>query len=156
MQLRHRQLQELLSDKRNRLIALGLVDAGDIDAMIPENEGGKDDRPGVGFSEGLDSDFSRLAPVLQVQLQKNGLLYTQALLRDFLALLRTRDLVVLAGDSGSGKTSLVRAAADALQGGVRIVLGCAVGADPQRVVFLGGDMRQGAALPVVEPGAHRG
>src|SRR3546814_12438375 len=45
-----------------------------------------------------------------------GLLYSQAQLRDFLALLRTRDLVVLAGDSGSGKTSLVRAAAKAIGG----------------------------------------
>src|SRR3546814_17634176 len=47
---------------------------------------------------------------------EQGLLYSQAQLRDFLALLRTRDLVVLAGDSGSGKTSLVRAAAKAIGG----------------------------------------
>lgn len=121
MQLRHRQLQELLSEKRDRLIALGLVDASDIDAMTPENDGGQDDCSGVDFSEALDSDFSRLAPLLQVQLHKNGLLYTQALLRDFLALLRTRDLVVLAGDSGSGKTSLVRATADAIGGVCTVV-----------------------------------
>lgn len=121
MQLRHRQLQELLSEKRDRLIALGLVDASDIDAVIPKNEGGQDDRSGVGFSEALEGDFSRLAPVLQVQLQRNGLLYTQTLLRDFLALLRTRDLVVLAGDSGSGKTSLVRAAAYAFGGVCTVV-----------------------------------
>jgi len=121
MQLRHRQLQELLSEKRDRLIALGLVDASDIDAVMQENDGGEDERPGARFSEALDSDFSRLAPVLQVQLHKKGLLYTQALLREFLALLRTRDLVVLAGDSGSGKTSLVRSAADAI-GGVCTVI----------------------------------
>ena len=121
MQLRHRKLQELLSEKRERLIALGLVDASDVDAVMPKIEGGQDDRPGVSFSEGLDSDFSRLAQVLQVQMWKRGLLYTQALLRDFLALLRTRDLVVLAGDSGSGKTSLVRAAADAIGGVCTVV-----------------------------------
>src|SRR3546814_13065801 len=39
----------------------------------------------------------------------------------FLALLRTRDLVVLAGDSGSGKTSLVRAAAKAIGGTCTII-----------------------------------
>lgn len=121
MQLRHRQLHELLSEKRDRLIALGLVDAGDIDAVMLENEGREDDRPGVGFSEALDGDFSRLAPMLQVQLQRKGLLYPQALLRDFVALLRTRDIVVLAGDSGSGKTSLVRAAADAIGGVCTVV-----------------------------------
>lgn len=121
MQLRHRQLQELLSEKRDRLIALGLVDASDIDAVMPENEDGQDDRSGAHFSEALDGDFSRLAPVLQIQLQKKGLLYTQSLLRNFLALLRTRDLVVLAGDSGSGKTSLVRAAATAIGGVCTVV-----------------------------------
>lgn len=116
MQLRHRQLKELLSEKRGRLIALGLVDADDIDAVLSEDGGGGDDRPGIGFPELLDSDFARLAPALQVEMHKKGLLYPQALVRDFLALLRTRDLVVLAGDSGSGKTSLVRAAADAIGG----------------------------------------
>lgn len=121
MQLRYRQLQELLSEKRDRLIALGLVDASDIDAVMQESDGVEADRPGTRFSEALDSDFSRLAPVLQVQLQKKGLLYTQTLLRDFLALLRTRDLIVLAGDSGSGKTSLVRAAADAIGGVCTVV-----------------------------------
>lgn len=120
MQLRHRQLQDLLSEKRDRLIALGLVDASDIDAVMPEKEEGQDERQGVGFSEAV-GDFSRLAPVLQVQMQRNGLLYTQAMLRDFLALLRTRDLVVLAGDSGSGKTSLVRAVADAIGGVCTVV-----------------------------------
>lgn len=121
MQLRHRQLQDLLSEKRDRLIALGLVDASDIDAIMPENEEGRDERLGIGFSEALDGDFSRLAPVLQVEMRNAGLLYTQAMLRDFLALLRTRDLVVLAGDSGSGKTSLVRAAAAAIGGVCTVV-----------------------------------
>lgn len=121
MQLRHRQLQDLLSEKRDRLIALGLVDASDIDAVMPEKEQSQDERQGVGFSEAVGGDFSRLAPVLQVQMHRNGLLYTQAMLRDFLALLRTRDLVVLAGDSGSGKTSLVRAVAAAIGGVCTVV-----------------------------------
>jgi len=121
MELRHRRLKELLSEKRDRLIALGLVDAGDIDAVMWENEAGEDGRSGIRFSEALDSDFSRLAPVLQIELQKKGLLYPQALLRDFLALLRTRDLVVLAGDSGSGKTSLIRAASEAIGGVCTVV-----------------------------------
>lgn len=121
MQLRHRQLQDLLSEKRDRLIALGLVDASDIDAVMPEKEQSQDERQGVGFSEAVGGDFSRLAPVLQVQMHRNGLLYTQAMLRDFLALLRTRDLVVLAGDSGSGKTSLVRTVAAAIGGVCTVV-----------------------------------
>jgi len=121
MQLQYRQLKGLLSEKRDRLIALGLVDADDINTVMSESEGEEDRRLGIGFSELLDGDYARLAPVLQVQLHNKGLLYPQALLRDFLALLRTRDLVVLAGDSGSGKTSLIRAAADAIGGECTVV-----------------------------------
>lgn len=121
MELRHRQLRELLTEKRNRLVALGLADVEDIDALMPEEGNRKEPEPGASFADALDGDFSRLAPLLQALLKKNSLLYPQALLRDFLALLRTRDLVVLAGDSGSGKTSLVRAAAEAIGGVCRVV-----------------------------------
>lgn len=121
MELRHRQLRELLTEKRNRLVALGLADVEDIDALMPEEGNRKEPEPGTSFADALDGDFSRLAPLLQALLHKNSLLYPQALLRDFLALLRTRDLVVLAGDSGSGKTSLVRAAAEAIGGVCRVV-----------------------------------
>lgn len=121
MQLRYRQLKELLTDKRNRLVALGLADADDIDALLSEEGKKEDAQSGIGFAEALSRDFSRLAPLIQIALKKDGLLYPQTLLRNFLALLRTRDLVVLAGDSGSGKTSLIRGVAKAI-GGVCIVV----------------------------------
>lgn len=47
--------------------------------------------------------------------------YTAAQLQDYLALLRTNDLIVLAGDSGSGKTSLVKSVAEALGGKCAVV-----------------------------------
>jgi 5-methylcytosine-specific restriction endonuclease McrBC GTP-binding regulatory subunit McrB len=49
------------------------------------------------------------------------MLFSQAQLRDLLALLRTHDLIVLAGDSGSGKTSLVRGVAEAIGGVCTVV-----------------------------------
>lgn len=116
MEIQYRHLEELLSKKGNRLIALGLADAADVAALMPKRASVEDARPGIGFEEGLSGDFTRLAPLLQSRLAEGGLLYSQAQLRDFLALLRTRDLIVLAGDSGSGKTSLVRAAAAAIGG----------------------------------------
>lgn len=116
MEIQYRHLKELLSTKGERLIALGLADADDIAALLPQTASMEDTRLGIGFNEGLAGDFTRLAALLQNRLANGGLLYSQAQLRDFLALLRTRDLVVLAGDSGSGKTSLVRAAAAAIGG----------------------------------------
>ncbi|MCV0415129.1 MAG: AAA family ATPase [Brevundimonas sp.] len=121
MEINYRRLKELLSEKGERLVALGLADAEDVAALVPQVANMEDRRPGIGFTEALAGDFARLAPLLQSRLAEGGLLYSQAQLRDFLALLRTRDLVVLAGDSGSGKTSLVRAAAAAI-GGVCTVI----------------------------------
>ena len=121
MEITYRRLTDLLTDKGNRLIALGLADAEDVAALMPDIAGSQDQRPGVGFMNALAGDYARLAPLLQRSLANGGLLYSQTQLRDFLALLRTRDLIVLAGDSGSGKTSLVRAAAAAI-GGVCTVI----------------------------------
>ncbi|WP_300396720.1 AAA family ATPase [uncultured Sphingobium sp.] len=121
MEITYRRLTDLLTEKGNRLIALGLADAEDVAALMPDIAGSQVQRPGVSFTDALAGDYARLAPLLQRSLADGGLLYSQGQLRDFLALLRTRDLIVLAGDSGSGKTSLVRAAATAI-GGVCTVI----------------------------------
>lgn len=121
MEITYRRLTDLLTEKGNRLIALGLADAADVAALMPDIAGIEDERSGISFIDALAGDYARLAPLLQNRLASGSLLYSQAQLRDFLALLRTRDLIVLAGDSGSGKTSLVRAAAAAI-GGVCTVI----------------------------------
>lgn len=121
MEMNYRRLKDLLSEKGGRLVALGLADSEDVAALIPQVDSMDDDHSGIGFDDALAGDFARLAPFVQSRLADGGLLYSQAQLRDFLALLRTRDLIVLAGDSGSGKTSLVRAAASALGGVCSII-----------------------------------
>lgn len=121
MEINYRRLTDLLIEKGSRLVALGLADAEDIAALMPELPSSEDDRSGVNFADALGGDYARLAPFLQSKMAEVGLLYSQAQLRDFLALLRTRDLIVLAGDSGSGKTSLVRAVAAAI-GGISTVI----------------------------------
>ena len=120
MEERYRQLDRLLSEKGNRLVALGLIDEEDLSFLLPQLEQ-EVERLGTGFTDGLGGDIARLAPWLQAKLAGTGLMYSQAQLRNFIALLQTRDLVVLAGDSGSGKTSLVRAVAEAI-GGVYTIL----------------------------------
>lgn len=80
-----------------------------------------DERPEIDFHGALDGDLARLAPFVQARLWKRGMLFSKAQLRDFLALLRTHDLLVLAGDSGSGKTSLIRAVAESIGGHCTVV-----------------------------------
>ncbi|MDW9362499.1 AAA domain-containing protein [Sinorhizobium meliloti] len=113
MEERFRHLSDLLAQKGERLRALGLVDEVDLEALLPPAN--KAPVPeGRGFEEVLEGNFARIAPFLQAHLWRDGMLFSQAQLRDFLALARTHDLVVLAGDSGAGKTSLVRAVASAI------------------------------------------
>lgn len=111
MEARLSSLAELAERKGERLRALGLIDEDDLNQLRrhqPPAASGKS------LAEAFDSDFSRLAPHVQTVLWNRKLIYSQDRIRNFLALTRTSDLVILAGDSGSGKTSMVKAVAEAL------------------------------------------
>ena len=110
-----RALEDLLQKRGERLVALDLVDQSDLAALVPSLDQ-PETRIGHVYRESLGGDFAQLAPFIQARLWSKNILFSQAQLRDFLALMRTHDLVVLAGDSGSGKTSLVRSVADSIGG----------------------------------------
>lgn len=115
-----RELEALLRLRGERLVALDLVDRGDLLALIsPQNQ--PETREGHDYQQVLGGDFAQLAPYVQARLMRQNMLFSQAQLRDFLALMRTNDLVILAGDSGSGKTSLVRAVAESIGGRCTVV-----------------------------------
>ena len=109
MKERFSRLSDFLCRRGARLLALGLIDQEDLEALQPTMAAA--DIHGELLFTG---DYSEFAPLLQVKLRADGMLFAQAQLRDFLALLRTHDLIVLAGDSGTGKTSLVRTVAAAI------------------------------------------
>lgn len=62
----------------------------------------------MSFEEQLGGNFPDAVKHIQAYLRSNDIYYTRSVLGNFLALLRTNDLIVLAGDSGSGKTNLVK------------------------------------------------
>lgn len=115
-----RDMEALLRLRGERLVALDLVDRGDLQALIPP-ETQPENRAGHGYQEVLGGDFAQVAPYTQARLRKRNMLFSQSQLRDFLALMRTNDIVVLAGDSGSGKTSLVRAVAESIGGRCAVI-----------------------------------
>lgn len=111
MEARLRSLAELVAAKGDRLLALGLIDPDDLAALLPLQ---KAPARGKSLTEAFGGDFSRLAANVQARLWQRDLIFPQERIRNFLALVRTNDLVILAGDSGSGKTSMVKAVAEAI------------------------------------------
>jgi hypothetical protein len=76
----------------------------------------------LSFENELESSFAKLADhVHQYIFCEKNLIYTRFQIRNFLTLLRTNDLIVLSGLSGSGKTQIVKAFAEALGGVAKII-----------------------------------
>tara|TARA_B100000700_G_scaffold23245_1_gene22524 strand:- start:24563 stop:26686 length:2124 start_codon:yes stop_codon:yes gene_type:complete len=74
------------------------------------------ERAGHEFSEVFGSDVNAAVAYIQVYLKEKGIYYSRNVLETFYALLMSNDLIILAGDSGSGKTNLVKSFADAIGG----------------------------------------
>ena len=118
MEARLHTLAEMAAVKGERLRALGLIDADDLKSLLPRKPAAA---TGRSLAEAFEGDFSRLAAHVQSLLWSRNLIYPQERIRNFLALTRTSDIVILAGDSGSGKTSMVKAVADALGAACEVI-----------------------------------
>lgn len=118
MEARLNSLADLAAQKGKRLCALGLIDADELNRLLRHEPPAA---TGKSLREAFDGDFSRLAAHVQAVLWNRGLIYSQDRIRNFLALTRTSDLVILAGDSGSGKTSMVKAVAEAVGGVCEVI-----------------------------------
>lgn len=114
------QLNAFVRSKADILRRLGFIDEGDLKSILGEPQS-TDVVDCYDFQQEFNMDDGAAIAHIQAFLHAKGIYYKQALLKDFLALLRTQDLIVLAGDSGSGKTNLVKSFAQAI-GGKAIVI----------------------------------
>lgn len=74
------------------------------------------------FENDFEQNFSKLADHIHAYLyRKKNLIYTRYQIRNFLTLLKTHDIIVLSGLSGSGKTQIIKAFAEALGGVAKII-----------------------------------
>ncbi|MEQ1112744.1 McrB family protein [Acinetobacter johnsonii] len=71
---------------------------------------------GISFSEILNGDYQKAVSYIQAHLVSKDILYPRHIIENYLTLLKTKDLIILAGDSGSGKTNLVKSFAKAVGG----------------------------------------
>jgi energy-coupling factor transporter ATP-binding protein EcfA2 len=88
--------------------------------MMIENKS-EDDEIYVNFHNDLHENFSEAISHIQNYLFNNDIAYPRYIIEDFFALIQTNDLIVLAGESGSGKTNLVKSFAQAV-GGESIII----------------------------------
>ena len=73
------------------------------------------------FTADLDGNYSQAISQIQAYLFKKNIIYPKYVLEDYFSLIKTNDLIILAGDSGSGKTNLVKSFADAVGGVSKII-----------------------------------
>jgi len=74
------------------------------------------------FEKDFEKNFSTLSEHIHAYLfHKKNLIYTRYQIKNFLTLLKTHDIIVLSGLSGSGKTQIVKAFAEALGGVAKII-----------------------------------
>lgn len=114
-------LRNYVTDRADQLRRLDLISDKQRENLVDASPSETRAEDALSFSEDLDGDFRRLVDHMQAYLLDDGILYPRFILEDFLTLLRTHDLVVLSGLSGSGKTQLVHSFAEAVNGEAHII-----------------------------------
>ncbi|EGR0490920.1 TPA: AAA family ATPase [Vibrio cholerae] len=114
-------LKRYVEEKAGFLKDFEFIDE-DLYAELSGNKPVSDDfMTGLSFVNDFGSDYSQLTSYLQAYLKEQGQYYSRHIIENYLTLIRTNDLVILAGDSGSGKTSLVQSFAQAVGGVAKII-----------------------------------
>lgn len=116
MNVKIERLKSYVSEKATFLKTFEFIDEEDLDGFLGKSKRLPESVSGVSFNENLEGDYAKAASYIQSYLVNNDILYPRHVIENFLTLLRTKDLIVLAGDSGSGKTNLVKSFAKAVGG----------------------------------------
>lgn len=109
-------LKSYVSDKALFLKTFEFVDEEDLEHFLLKSKPQSEKVDGVSFSEILNGDYQKAVSYIQSYLVRNDILYPRHIIENYITLLRTKDLIILAGDSGSGKTNLVKSFAKAVGG----------------------------------------
>lgn len=114
-------LKSYVADKAHFLNTFEFVDEDDIDLFLNQSKPLIERVDGLSFNEDLNGDFQKAVSYIHAHLVDMEYMYPRHVVENYLTLLRTKDLIILAGDSGSGKTNLVKSFAKAV-GGKSIII----------------------------------
>ena len=114
-------LKSYINDKASFLKDFEFIDEEDFDMFITNDSKSSVAIEGVSFQEVFDGDYAKAVSYIQAYLKKKGIFYPRHIIENYLTLIRANDLIILAGDSGSGKTNLVESFAKAVGGVSKII-----------------------------------
>ncbi|GAD31785.1 conserved hypothetical protein [Photobacterium leiognathi lrivu.4.1] len=114
-------LKAYVESKAGFLKSLEFLDDDDFDLFVGSTLSNRHSDEHISFSQAFDSNYSDAVSYIQAHLKERDILYPRHIIENFLTLIRTNDLIILAGDSGSGKTNLVQSFAKAIGGVSKII-----------------------------------
>lgn len=114
-------LTEYVKNTAAMLLDLDLISQADLEKLLGKKNKVSERIIGHDFEMVFGLSEKQVVSYIQAFMYNKDVLYRRSVLEDFFALVRTHDLIVLAGDSGSGKTNLVKSFAEAT-GGKAIII----------------------------------
>jgi len=113
--------KSFVKSKADTLLKLEFIDQDEYDELLITSKMKPEQNHSVDFHSDLNSDFPSSVSHIQAYLYNKDILYPRYIIEDFFALIQTNDLIILAGESGSGKTNLVKSFASAVGGVAKII-----------------------------------
>jgi hypothetical protein len=114
-------LKEFMMEKVEFLKMFEFIDDEDYRNLLPFSESGNNIGDRLDFHDDLNGDYRLAVSYIQAHLYAQDVLYPRYVIESYLTLVRSNDLIILAGDSGSGKTNLVKKFASAVGGVSKII-----------------------------------
>lgn len=114
-------LREFIKSKADWMLKLDFISEIDYNDLLGIKNVEESSEHLIDFHKDLKGDYNKLIDYVHSYLFNNDIIYPRKLLEDFVTLLRTNDIIVLAGLSGTGKTNLVNSFAKAVNGKAVII-----------------------------------
>ena len=114
------ELEKFTKTRADNLRDMNFIDNSMYNNILGNKKDKRKIQNSISFQD-LDNDFSKAVSHIQSYLYAKDIFYEKKILEDYFALIKTNDLIILAGDSGSGKTNLVKSFAQAVGGVSKII-----------------------------------
>jgi len=109
-------LRAFIKDKADNLLNLEFIDKEEYDNLLMIESHKEIDEKFIDFENDLLKNKQLAITHIQAYLFERNIIYPRYIIEDFFALVQTNDLIILAGESGSGKTNLIKSFADTIGG----------------------------------------